>query len=85
MIVEDSDRRCPFCSKRMILDIGQEEMEGHVVKVHSCWSCGYKETEEQWPTTLPTRSDAARERLLKLRNGGNVVPDWIYGTFGVSR
>lgn len=73
----DSDRNCPHCGMRLMLDIGQEEFNGHVVKVHTCWSCGYKENEESWPVTLPTRSDAARKRLDKLR-AGTEIPEWVY-------
>lgn len=40
--VMDSDRRCPHCSKRMMLDIGQDEL-GRTYNIHSCWSCGYEE------------------------------------------
>ncbi len=50
----DSDRRCPRCSKRMMLEIGQadsgavDRFSSRAEMVHECWSCGYKELDRNW-------------------------------------
>ncbi len=77
----DSDRRCPFDGKRMLVEIGQDDNSAtdrlsiRVRMVHQCLHCGHEEIEENWkrPRIKPT-SNAAAERLAKLRAEGTVIP-----------
>ncbi len=77
----DSDRRCPRCSKRMMLEIGQADSDAvdrfsnRAELVHQCWSCGYSELDRNWkrPTV---GSAAAAERLARLRLEGPTPYPW---------
>jgi C4-type Zn-finger protein len=77
--VEDSDRFCPRCGKRMMLELGQEDVAesfiGWVLMTHSCWSCNYTETDRQWrrPRLRVVGTPTAAERLKELRLG-RVIP-----------
>ena len=64
MIVEDSDRRCPYDGKRMMLEVGQDDtsgdqMSGWVRMRHVCWHCDYTEIDENWqrPRLVPARTE----------------------------
>lgn len=79
-LIEDSDRRCPHCSKRMMLDIGQRDMVGddsvgEVEMIHHCWSCGYVERDRAWKRPrIKTGGPTLAERLHKQRTDGWVIP-----------
>ena len=52
-VFEDSDRRCARCHKKMLVEIGQKEdvggtSVGLAEMVHTCFSCGYRERDDQW-------------------------------------
>ena len=69
----DSDRRCPHCSKLMILEIGQDDTSGWVRQVHQCWSCGYVEIDENWPRRprlVHKSGPSLAQRLAKQRLEG---------------
>src|SRR5262245_41248198 len=74
----DSDRRCPYDGKRMVVDIGQRDDDGGETlrAVHTCLACDYTETEEQWSMTTPAqpeprprRSSADRTSASRRRAG----------------
>lgn len=80
-IVEDSDRRCPHCSKKMMLEIGQNDVTGDdsvgwVQMIHYCWSCDYRERDDQWkrPRIKTGTGPTLAERLHKQRTEGWVIP-----------
>jgi hypothetical protein len=74
----DSDLRCRHCSKRMHVEIGQQDEDGRdlgcLVMIHSCWSCGWTIRDDKLRRPLPTRTKAAADRLKRLRLEGTVVP-----------
>lgn len=76
----DSDRRCPHCSKLMMLDIGQDDISGWTRQVHHCWSCDYREIDENWPRPKLVRTGPTMaERLAAQRLGVEVsVWDYVY-------
>ena len=82
--VDDSDRRCPRCYKKMMLQIGQESNEGWVEMQHDCWSCGYSEPDKVWRRPLPTRDVEGRparsqaERLRQIRRGARPSQVWVW-------
>lgn len=80
----DSDRRCPRCAKRMVLEIGQadhdaaDRFSSRAEMVHQCWSCDYSEVDRNWQRR---RIDATRsaERLARLRLEGPDPYPWEVG------
>lgn len=74
----DSDRRCPHCSKRMMLEIGQNDgpdtASGWVQMIHHCWSCGYVERDDQWRRPSLISGPTAAERLRAQRLEGWEMP-----------
>jgi hypothetical protein len=79
-MIEDSDRRCAHCGKRMMVDIGQRDMVGdgtvgEVELVHECWSCGYVERDRAWKRPrIVVGGPTLAERLHKQRTEGWVIP-----------
>jgi hypothetical protein len=69
MQVIDSPRRCPKCSKRMMMEIGPDEESGwHMHAVHVCWNCDHREDDRAWSPVLKTDGEsAARRRLDRVR------------------
>lgn len=65
----DSDRRCPHCSKLMMLEIGQDDASGWTRQVHNCWSCGYTEIDENWkpPRLVRKTGPTLAQRLAEQR------------------
>ena len=43
--IVDSPHRCKKCSKRMVQESGQNETDGDLEIVHTCWSCDWTFTE----------------------------------------
>lgn len=77
----DSDRRCPFDGKLMMLEIGQDDTSGWARQVHSCWSCGYDEIDENWPRPKLVKREGPTmaDRLAAQRLGVEVsVWDFVY-------
>lgn len=77
----DSDRRCPFDGKLMMVEIGQDDVSGWTRQVHQCWSCGYDEIDENWPRPRLVKRDgpSMAERLAAQRLGVDVpVSQWVY-------
>ncbi len=73
--VTDSDRRCPRCSKLMMLEIGQEESEsGWTLMIHTCWSCAYVERDKdrKRPKIKVRTGPTMAERLQAQRLGAGV-------------
>ncbi len=76
-LIEDSPHRCRRCSKRMVMEIGQEDEHeatiGWVRMVHTCWNCDYQIRDEQIPKPSLTRSGPPlADRLYALRQGVEV-------------
>lgn len=77
-LYEDSDRRCPYDGKRMMVEIGQEDVAedfiGWVLMAHECWHCNYREVDRQWrrPRLTVVGKPTAAERLKQLRLGEEV-------------
>lgn len=68
--VIDSPRRCPRDSKRMVMQIGQDDLTGagDMRATHECLHCGYSEIDKNWSRPLKTDGwSAAMKRLEKLR------------------
>lgn len=59
-MIESSDRTCPRCGKRMMVDRGQDDESRSVrmLTIHECWSCDWSERE--YPT---------RPKLRVIRGG----------------
>lgn len=77
----DSDRRCPFDGKLMMLEIGQDDISGWTRQVHMCWSCDYREIDENWPRPKLVKRDgpSLADRLAAQRLGEDVpVSEWVY-------
>lgn len=82
----DSDRRCPFDGKLMMLEIGQDDTSGDaksgsVRMVHMCWHCDYTEIDENWkrPRLVVKSGPTMAERLKAQRLGAEVnVWDFVY-------
>ena len=74
----DSDLRCRRCSKRMVVELGQQDEDGRdlgtLVMIHSCWSCGWTIRDDRRMRPLPTRTETATARLRRLRLEGTVIP-----------
>lgn len=74
----DSDLRCQRCSKRMVLELGQQDEDGRdlgtLVMVHECWSCGWTVRDDRLRRPLPTRTPQFAERLRRQRLEETVVP-----------
>lgn len=80
-LIEDSDRHCPFDGKRLLLEIGQNDVAGDdavgwVQMIHHCWHCGYVERDDQWKpgTAKAALGPTLAERLHKQRLEGWTVP-----------
>lgn len=42
----NSPHRCPYCGKRLVLDLGpNDDEDGRLRGEHSCWNCGYRRTD----------------------------------------
>jgi hypothetical protein len=77
----DSDRRCPFDGKLMMLEVGQDDTSGWVRQVHMCWDCTYTEIDENWPRPKLVRKSgpSMADRLAAQRLGVEVsVWDYVY-------
>ncbi len=78
----DSDRRCPRCSKLMMLEIGPEESEsGWTIMVHTCWSCSYVERDKDWKRPkIKVRTGPTMAERLQARRLGEGVPwrEYVY-------
>lgn len=86
--VEDSDRRCPFDHKKMLVETGQEDDTGWVRRVHYCLHCDYHEREEVQPLPLPTRVGETARRLREARQAeaDTKVRTWVWdSSAGVAR
>jgi hypothetical protein len=74
----DSDLRCRYCSKRMMLELGQQDEDGRdlgtLVMIHTCWSCGWTVRDDRLRRPLPTRTPQFAERLKRQRLEGTVIP-----------
>jgi hypothetical protein len=67
----DSDRRCPFDEKLMMLEIGQDDTSGWARQVHLCWHCSYSEIDENWPRPrLVKPGETLAEKLARNRLEG---------------
>lgn len=71
-LIEESDRRCPWDGKRMMVERGQDDESRSVrlLAVHVCWHCDYVEREEAWRPRLTVvqggRSGADRLKRARL-------------------
>ena len=77
----DSDRRCPFDGKRMLVEIGQNDVTGDdtsgwVQMIHMCLHCDYRERDDQWKpgTAKAALAPTLAERLHKQRVEGWEIP-----------
>lgn len=77
----DSDRRCPLDGKRMLVEIGQNDLAGDdssgwVQMVHFCLHCDYRERDDQWKRPRIKAGDGLTmaERLHKRRIEGWEIP-----------
>lgn len=73
--MQDSPRRCPRCSKRLVCEIGQSETAGRELTVeYWCLHDDYREagpsTAESARRTSPTVRKIAAERLRQQRASG---------------
>jgi hypothetical protein len=66
----DSARRCPRCSKRLIVESGQRADRGDIEIVHVCWNCPYRELHSATPLRQSVgKSLADQLRNLRLEDG----------------
>ena len=79
----DSPLRCPRCSKRMAMRIGQDDSTGagDMRATHECWHCQYSEIDKNWSRPLGTdrARTPMRELLHRLRTEGVEIP-LVYST-----
>ena len=74
-VIEDSDRRCIWDGKRMIVDIGQDCDTGKTRVIHQCLHCGYEELDETWlrrrdeSCDFVEREYPTRPKLRVIRGG----------------
>lgn len=77
-LIDDSDLRCRRCSKRMHVEVGQQDEDGRdlgsLVMIHECWSCGWTIRDDRRMRPLPTRTPQFAERLKRQRLDGTVIP-----------
>lgn len=79
--VIDSDRRCPFDGKLMMVEIGQDDVSGWTRQVHDCWSCGYREIDENWPRPrVVRRAGPTMAELLLAQRLEGVELKLVYDT-----
>ncbi len=77
----DSDRRCPFDGKRMLVEIGQDDNSAtdrlsiRVRMVHMCLHCGHEEIDDNWQRPRIDATQSA-ERLARLRLEGPDPYPW---------
>lgn len=67
-MIEDSPHRCPHCSKRMMLELGQDD-NGVLEEIHHCWSCGYAMRRRPKLRVVHGDGGTAAARLYRLRTG----------------
>lgn len=72
--VIDSDRYCPRCHKKMMLQVGQDDVSGWTRMQHECWACDYTEIDENWRRPLPTRVGELGKRLAAARREVRPAP-----------
>ncbi|HEY6110027.1 MAG TPA: hypothetical protein VIV56_14105 [Gemmatimonadales bacterium] len=63
---DNSDLRCPYDGKRMILDAGQHETDGDLTIRHECLHCGHFEDATRNPTVAAKTT--ARPFLARTRD-----------------
>jgi hypothetical protein len=69
-MIEDSDRNCPRCGKRMMVEPDPNYLGCRLV--HSCWTCGWAEEELRRPSLTVVqggRTGADRLRAVRLGDG----------------
>lgn len=73
----DSDLLCRRCSKRMVVELGQQDEDGRdlgqLVMIHQCWSCNWTIRDDRLRRPLPTRTETAADRLKRLRLEGTAL------------
>lgn len=79
--VLDSPLRCPHCSKRLVMQVGQDDATGagDMRATHECWSCNYSEIDKNWSGPLGTdRARTPMRELLRLQRLEGVVIPLVY-------
>lgn len=69
--VIDSPKRCPRCSKRLVMQIGQDDVTGagDMRARHECWNCEYAEDDRAWSRPLKTDGRSTLRRLADRLRG----------------
>lgn len=75
-VIEDSPRRCPFCGKRMLMEIGQDGALGdyEMQAVHQCWNCDYREIDHEWTRPIPSTVGLTLAQIRDRVRAGIEVP-----------
>lgn len=76
--VLDSHLRCPRDGKRLVVQVGQDDLtgEGDMRAVHECWHCGYREEDRAWSRPLRTDGQSIVERREERQRGVEVPMDY---------
>lgn len=71
----DSHLRCPFDGKRMLYEIGQDDLSGagDMRAVHFCLHCDYREIDKAWSKPLKTAGTTMADHLRRQRLEGTVL------------
>jgi hypothetical protein len=68
-MIEESERRCEWCSKRMMVEIDPYYFGPGTRWIHSCWSCDHAEVEFRRPALAVIQGGRGADRLKRLRLG----------------
>jgi hypothetical protein len=74
-IIEDSDRFCPWHSKRMLVEIGQSDQDGALECIHFALCCDYRESDTDWKNKrvvqlAPRSPGVVASSLYRMRERG---------------
>ena len=75
--VLNSPLRCPKCSKRMVMELGENEAEGDAghEAVHRCWNCDHVEVETGRTVPLASVTDSVLARIRdRIRDDAMEAP-----------
>lgn len=72
--VVDSHLRCPRDGKKMLLELGQEDVVesriGALAAIHVCNHCGYREADSAWKKPTKVARELVAARLMRQRLEG---------------
>lgn len=83
-MLTDSAKRCPRDGKRLVIDIGQDDLSGagDLRVKHSCLHCDYTEMDHAWSRVLKTDGASRMAKIRDRLRGVEIPMDLTYEPFG---